>query len=234
MTIPTHQEDADFFMVEWISDVVPRDALIKIMAQFEIGGEHMEQLCHAIYRVKRVRSPRSAAKLGNRQAVFKTALEQFRTLPNAEFRKSGEGMVYSTLPPLPPGHTSIRREAGISSATFEAMLRALNATDDVELGWYEKEKAHRKALGNNAKPRRHSFWFGLMTFWHYDLGRPLTITTDPITGERGGRLVSFIGAVSSYHLAEEERTPAAIAGFIRRNKTRAINDPHFGDGSMAG
>jgi hypothetical protein len=176
MTSPTHREDADFFMVEWISDVVPRDALIKIMAQFEVGGEHMEQLCHAIYSVKRVRSPPSAAlaaKLRNRQAVFEAALEQFRTLPNAEFRKSGEGMVYSTLPPLPPGYTSIRRrEPGISSATFEAMLRALIAKDDVELGWYEQETAYRKALGNNAKPGRHSFWFGLMTFWHYDLGRP--------------------------------------------------------------
>jgi hypothetical protein len=65
-------------------------------------------------------------------------------------------------------------------------------------------------------------------FWHHDLERKLSVTVDPMTGEAGGRLVEFIEALSAHHLPEERRTRAAIAGFVKRNRRRAMNDPDFG------
>ena len=62
-----------------------------------------------------------------------------------------------------------------------------------------------------------------MSFWHHDLGRKITVTNNPITGQPGGRLIEFINAMSLHFLTEAERTPAAIGSFIRTNKSRVVS-----------
>jgi hypothetical protein len=164
----------------------------------------------------------------NRRALFTAALEQFQQLPEGRFVGREGVMQYMPEAALRASPDTVTYPDAIAPIVFENMLRALIAYGEFSVKLFEAEEADRKALGNRTKIGRHAFWFSLLTFWHHQLGRPLTITTNPITGQPGGHLVEFLAAVSLHHLAEDERTPMAIAGFIRRNKIRAIKDPNFG------
>lgn len=125
----------------------------------------------------------------------------------------------------PPGHPPLRTDA-ISAELFEEMLSALIDRDAYVFRLHDAEMADRKAMGNNGKPKRFAFWFALLVFWH-EIGRPLTITIDPIDNASGGLLVEFIAGLSRRYIEAEDRTPHAIAAFVKRNREKVTADPGF-------
>ncbi|MBX3571076.1 MAG: hypothetical protein KF694_01865 [Mesorhizobium sp.] len=219
----------------WISDVVPTERLAEIVTRFEIPAEEVFTLCAKIHLARRFELPseqdrKEVDRLRARREVFRSALREFRALPGTQFMPRGNAYSYYPQPPNPDGEPLAATPGTISASTFEAMLTALIEHDDHSIRHYEARVADRKDLGNRAPLRRYIFWLALMSFWYHDLGRPLTMTDDPIRGEVRGPIIAFISAMSenASFITQAERTPTAIGSFIKRSRDRAERDPHFG------
>lgn len=217
---------------EWIADVISADELSEIMARFEIDDEQGDELCRLVYTATREKTERGrelVLDLQERRAAFEAALAHFRMMGGSAFFARVDGSLsYRKQPPAPPGVETASPRGMIPAEMFEKMLTALIEHVDRPIALCLAEAADRKAIGRNGDTERHPFWFSLLVFWLHDLGRKLSVTNDPITGEPRGRLIDFMSAMSVHRLPPEKRTAKAIAGFIKRNKTRAAADPYFG------
>ncbi|WP_156460122.1 hypothetical protein [Mesorhizobium sp. Root157] len=223
--------DLSKVLTDMVGNIIPKEALLEIVHRFEIGQGQLQELCSAIQNANLnvgTKQEASIDAIRKRQALFAAALEQFKKLPKGHFVEREGVMQYMPEAVVRACPDTVTFPDAIAPTVFENMVCALIAYGEFPVRLLEAEESDRKALGNRTNIRRHAFWFGLLTFWYHELGRPLTITTNPITGQPGGHLVEFLSALSAHHLADDERTPMAIAGFIRRNKMRAINDPNFG------
>ena len=219
----------------WISHVIPNNALVKILERFEINDSQNFELCGSVLSATRNAKPREripVEQLRERRNIFISALTHFRMINELAFFPQRDGSLsYSHLPPDPDAvKPEVWPVGTISAATFEKLLDALIQYDENFIKYYEKEAADKRALGTRTNLARHRFWFALLVFWYHDLDRKIAVTKDPDTHEVRGPLVEFMEAMSEHYVPEKQRTRAAIAGFVSRNKKRAMSDPSFNAG----
>lgn len=229
-------------MIAWARRQFPSVNLKQVVEEFQISDQLVWLLSGCMMELqrdhKRARGIRSNRLLASKAKI--EAYEAARSVAEASkgrrFLPAGSGFkvvihLPEALPNSPLNQPPFNRPSESDEAIPISMLvKMLDALIEKETEWLDVMDAEEndfRVLGNNADRWRYAYWFALAKFWHYELGRRLGTSTDPITGNPTGPLVRFILAMSE-GVFDNEPTPHSVRSFVRKNKKRVMEDPEFG------